>query len=211
MSTTNEENKTFTDWLRKIFSQVLNGIGGFLNNLGIRPNVITLSGLFGNFISAALIATGHLTWGGLLAMIIWPLDALDGSMARLRGEDSKYGSFIDSTTDRYSEIAIYGGLMIHFIRNDQWLGIVLAYLALTGSLMVSYTRAKAESLGFTAKNGWFSRAERYIVLMPGIIFRRPDISLWVLAVMTYVTALQRFLIVRRQSRLTPAEDSINKE
>ena len=211
MSTTNEEKKTFTDWLRKIFSQVLNGIGGFLNNLGIRPNVITLSGLFGNFISAALIAMGYLTWGGLLAMIIWPLDALDGTMARLRGEDSKYGSFIDSTTDRYSEIAIYGGLMIHFIRNDQWLGIVLAYLALTGSLMVSYTRAKAESLGFTAKNGWFSRAERYIVLMPGIIFRRPDISLWVLAVMTYVTALQRFLIVRRQSRLTPAEDSINKE
>ncbi|HCU57377.1 MAG TPA: CDP-alcohol phosphatidyltransferase family protein [Anaerolineaceae bacterium] len=211
MSTTNEEKKTFTDWLRKIFSQVLNGIGGFLNNLGIRPNVITLSGLFGNFISAALIAMGYLTWGGLLAMIIWPLDALDGTMARLRGEDSKYGSFIDSTTDRYSEIAIYGGLMIHFIRNDQWLGIVLAYLALTGSLMVSYTRAKAESLGFTAKNGWFSRAERYIVLMPGIIFRRPDISLWVLAVMTYVTALQRFLNVRRQSRLTPAEDSINKE
>jgi CDP-diacylglycerol--glycerol-3-phosphate 3-phosphatidyltransferase len=211
MSTTNEEKKTFTDWLRKIFSQVLNGIGGFLNNLGIRPNVITLSGLFGNFISAALIAMGYLTWGGLLAMIIWPLDALDGTMARLRGEDSKYGSFIDSTTDRYSEIAIYGGLMIHFIRNDQWLGIVLAYLALTGSLMVSYTRAKAESLGFTAKNGWFSRAERYIVLMPGIIFRRPDISLWVLAVMTYVPALQRFLIVRRQSRLTPAADSIYKE
>ena len=211
MTTTNEEKKTFTDWLRKIFSQVLNSIGGFLNNLGIRPNVITLVGLFGNFGSAALIAMGYLTWGGLLAMVIWPLDALDGAMARLRGEDSKYGSFIDSTTDRYSEIAIYAGLMIHFIRNDQWLGIVLAYLALTGSLMVSYTRAKAESLGFTAKNGWFSRAERYIVLMPGLIFRRPDISLWILAVMTYVTALQRFFNVRRQARLNPTENSTNKE
>ncbi len=211
MSTTNEEKKTFTDWLRKIFSQVLNNIGGFLNNLGIRPNVITLFGLIGNFASAALIALGSLTWGGLLAMIIWPLDALDGSMARLRGEDNKYGSFIDSTTDRYSEIAIYGGLIIHFIRNDQWMGIILAYLALTGSLMVSYTRAKAESLNFTAKNGWFSRAERYIVLMPGIIFRRPDISLGILAVMTYVTALQRFVNVRRQARLTPTEDSLHKE
>ncbi len=211
MTTTNREEKTFTDWLRKTFSQVLNSIGGFLNNLGIRPNVITLVGLFGNFGSAGLIAMGELTWGGLLAMIIWPLDALDGTMARLRGEDGKYGSFIDSTTDRYSEIAIYGGLMIYFIRNDLWLGIVLTYLALTGSLMVSYTRAKAESLGFTAKNGLFSRAERYIVLMPGIIFRRPDISLWILAVMTYVTAFQRFFYVRRQARLNPTEDSTRKE
>ena len=211
MNTKNNEPKTFTDWLRKIFSQVLNGVGGFLNNLGIRPNVITLFGLVGNFASAALIALGYLTWGGLLAMIIWPLDALDGSMARLRGEDSKYGSFIDSTTDRYSEIAIYGGLMVYYIRNNLWLGIVLTFLALTGSLMVSYTRAKAESLGFSAKNGWFSRAERYIVLMPGIIFRRPDISLWILAAMTYVTALQRFFHVRRQARRNPTVKPSNKE
>ena len=211
MNTMNNEPKTFNDWLRKIFSQVLNGVGGFLNNLGIRPNVITLFGLVGNFASAALIALGYLTWGGLLAMIIWPLDALDGSMARLRGEDSKYGSFIDSTTDRYSEIAIYGGLMVYYIRNNLWLGIVLTFLALTGSLMVSYTRAKAESLGFSAKNGWFSRAERYIVLMPGIIFRRPDISLWILAAMTYVTALQRFFHVRRQARRNPTVKPSNKE
>ncbi|MBG0783980.1 MAG: CDP-alcohol phosphatidyltransferase family protein [Anaerolineaceae bacterium] len=211
MSTTNEEKKTFTDWLRKIFSRVLNTIGGFLNDLGIRPNVITLFGLFGNFIAAILIGMGHLTWGGLLAMVIWPLDALDGTMARLRGEDGNYGSFIDSTTDRYSEIAIYGGLMVHFIRQNQALGIVLAFLALTGSLMVSYTRAKAESLGYSAKNGWFSRAERYIVLMPGIIFRRPDISLWILAVMTYFTALQRFFYVRRQARQILTEDSNHKE
>jgi CDP-diacylglycerol--glycerol-3-phosphate 3-phosphatidyltransferase len=167
--------------------------------------------LFGNFIAAILIGMGHLTWGGLLAMVIWPLDALDGTMARLRGEDGKYGSFIDSTTDRYSEIAIYGGLMVHFIRQNQALGIVLAFLALTGSLMVSYTRAKAESLGYSAKNGWFSRAERYIVLMPGIIFRRPDISLWILAVMTYFTALQRFFYVRRQARQILTEDSNHKE
>ena len=211
MNTKNNEPKTFTDWLRKIFSQVLNGVGGFLNDLGIRPNVITLFGLVGNFASAALIALGYLTWGGLLAMIIWPLDALDGSMARLRGEDSKYGSFIDSTTDRYSEIAIYGGLMVYYIKNNQWLGIVLTFLALTGSLMVSYTRAKAESLGFSAKNGWFSRAERYIVLMPGIIFRRPDISLWILAAMTYVTALQRFFHVRRQARGKPTVKTSTKE
>ena len=211
MKTTSEEPKTFTDWLRKIFRQVLNGIGGFLNNLGIRPNVITLFGLIGNFAAAALIALGYLTWGGLLAMVIWPLDALDGTMARLRGEDSKYGSFIDSTTDRYSEIAIYGGLVIHFLRNDQWLGIILAFLALTGSLMVSYTRAKAESLGFSAKNGLFSRAERYIVLMPGIIFQRPDISLWILAVMTYVTAIQRFFHVRHQARQNPSKNIVTKE
>ena len=211
MNIKNEEPKTFTDWLRKIFSQVLNGVGGFLNNLGIRPNVITMFGLIGNFASAALIAMGYLTWGGLLAMVIWPLDALDGTMARLRGEDSKYGSFIDSTTDRYSEISIYGGLIVYYLRIDQWLGVILAFLSLTGSLMVSYTRAKAESLGYSAKNGLLTRAERYIVLMPGIIFRRPDISLWILAVLTYVTALQRFFHVRRQARQKSSEINITKE
>lgn len=200
MNTTIEERKTLTDWLRKIFSQFLNGVGGFLNKLGIRPNVVTLFGLMGNLASAVLIALGYLTWGGLLALVIWPLDALDGTMARLRGEDGEYGSFIDSITDRYSEIAVFGGLMVFFMRNEHWLAVVLNFLAITGSLMVSYTRAKAESLGFCAKNGFFSRAERYIVLMPGIILRRPDISLWILAIMTYVTALQRFLFVRRQAR-----------
>lgn len=206
MKPSDENPKTFTDWLRKIFRRWLNGVGGFLIKLGVRPNIVTLIGLLGNFAAASLIGMGYLTWGGLLAMVIWPLDALDGTMARLRGEDSKYGSFIDSTTDRYSEIAIYGGLVVYFIQNGHWLGVVLAYWAVTGSLMVSYTRAKAESLGFTAKNGLFSRVERYLVLMPGIIFQRPDISLWILAVMTYVTALQRFILVRRQARQKSKQD-----
>lgn len=211
MTKTNEqEPNTFTDWLRKIFRGVLNTIGGFLNGLGIKPNMVTLLGLAGNFGAGILMATGHLTWGGLLAMVMGPFDALDGAMARLRGEDGLYGAFIDSTTDRYSEIAIYGGLMVYFIRADQWVGVLLSFLAVTGSIMVSYMRARAEALNFSAKIGLFSRVERYLVLIPGIIFRRPEISLWILAIMTHVTALQRFLYVRRQA-MQKSESFSNQE
>jgi len=212
MSNTNEqESKTFTAFLRQVFRGALNAVGGFLNNLGIKPNVITLLGLVGNFTAGVLIAMGELTWGGLLAMIVGPLDALDGTMARLRGEDGQYGAFIDSVTDRYSEIALYGGLLVYSIRTGTWQDALLVFFAAVGSIMVSYIRARAESLDYHAKNGLLTRAERYIVLIPGIIFRHPNISLWILAILTHFTALQRFWHVRQQAKRKSVQKSQKKE
>lgn len=212
MSNTNEqESKTFTAFLRQVFRGALNAVGGFLNNLGIKPNVITLLGLVGNFTAGVLIALGELTWGGLLAMIVGPLDALDGTMARLRGEDGQYGAFIDSVTDRYSEIALYGGLLVYSIRTGTWQDALLVFFAAVGSIMVSYVRARAESLDYHAKNGLLTRAERYIVLIPGIIFRHPSISLWILAILTHFTALQRFWHVRQQAKRKSVQKSQKKE
>jgi len=195
------EPQTFTDFLRKIFAGLLNAIAGFLHQLGLKPNVITIMGVVGNIIAGVLIALGKLTWGGGLALLVGPLDALDGALARLRGEDSNYGAFIDSVTDRYSEIAIYGGLLIYFWQQNAWRGAILVFFAALGSVMVSYVRARAESLNYSAKVGLLTRAERYIVLIPGIIFQYPEISLWILAIMTHFTALQRFFYVRRQARM----------
>jgi CDP-diacylglycerol--glycerol-3-phosphate 3-phosphatidyltransferase len=212
MSNPNEqETKTFTVFLRRVFRGTLNAVGGFLNNLGIKPNVITLLGLVGNFTAGVLIALGELTWGGLLAMIVGPLDALDGTMARLRGEDGQYGAFIDSVTDRYSEIALYGGLLVYSIRTGTWQDALLVFFAAVGSIMVSYVRARAESLDYHAKNGLLTRAERYIVLIPGIIFRHPSISLWILAILTHFTALQRFWHVRQQAKRKSVQKSQKKE
>jgi len=200
MNASNNDPKTFTDFLRRIFKDVLDCIAGFLNKLGIRPNVVTTAGFIGNFVGAVMIACGNLTWGGIIALLAGPLDAIDGVMARLRHESGRYGAFVDSVTDRYSEIALYGGLLVYFSRSGTWQDAFLVFFAAVGSIMVSYTRARAESLGFSAKIGLFTRAERYIVLIPGIILGYPRISLWLLAIFTNVTAIQRFLFVKKQAK-----------
>ena len=194
------EPETFTDVLRRIFKKVLDGIGGFLNRLGVKPNMVTIAGLLGNIASGALVATGHLFYGGLIALVVGPLDALDGTMARLRGESGKFGAFVDSVTDRYSEIVLYAGLLIYYAQRGTWQGVILVFLAATGSIMVSYTRARAESLGYSAKIGLLTKAERYLVLIPGIILNWTIASLWILAIFTNFTAFQRFIYVRRQAK-----------
>ena len=195
-----QEPKTFTDLLRKIFKNILSGIAEFLNRLGVRPNVITAFGLIGNLAAGILIATGHLYWGGLTALIVGPLDALDGVLARLRSESSEYGAFVDSITDRYSEMAIFGGLLVYFSKTGNWLDSLLIFSAAIGSFMVSYTRARAESLGYSAKIGLLTRAERYLILVPGVVLGYPRISLWIIAVLANFTALQRFIHVGKKTR-----------
>jgi CDP-diacylglycerol--glycerol-3-phosphate 3-phosphatidyltransferase len=207
----NGEKKTLTDHLRIIFKGVLDGIGTFLNRLGIRPNVITLAGLLGNVAGGVLIASGQLMWGGLIAMIMAPLDALDGTMARLRNESSRYGAFVDSVTDRYSEFALYAGLLVYFIQTGTWKDAMLVLFAAMGSILVSYIRAKAESLNYSAKIGLFTRVERYLVLIPGVIFGIPRISLWILAILSNVTALQRILHVRKQAKANGEVRNIREE
>lgn len=194
-----EKVKTFTDFLRIVFKNVLEPIASFLNRIGLKPNTVTLSGLIGHTIAAYLIARGHITWGGLLILVMAPVDALDGTMARLRGEPSKFGAFIDSVTDRYSELVLFGGLLVYFLSVNNWLGCGLVYIAAAGSVMVSYTRARAETLGFDAKIGLLSRVERYIILIPALIFNITLVGLGIIAVLSNFTAVQRIWSVRKQA------------
>ena len=193
------EQKTFTDVLRQVFKGLFLPTARFLNRLGIKPNTVTLLGLVGHFGGAALVATGHITWGGIVVLLLAPVDFLDGTMARLRGESSRFGAFVDSVTDRYSEFVILGGLLIHFLIQQDWLSCGAVYLAATGSVLVSYIRSKAEGLGYESKIGFLSRVERYIILIPGLVFNFPAIALWIIAVLSHFTALQRIVNVRRQA------------
>ncbi len=199
MSETEKSNFSIELFLRKTFKSILDKIAGFLINLGLKPNIITISGLIGNIIAAILIGSGQLFWGGVLAMLVGPFDALDGAMARLKNEPSKYGSFIDSVTDRYDELVLLAGLLVHFIMVDEWIGLILVYFAAVGSVMVSYVRAKAEALGYSAKVGILTRVERYLILIPGIILGKPMISLAIIALLGNITAIQRFYFVRKQA------------
>lgn len=194
-----KEALTFTDFLRQRFKGILEPIASFLNRMGLMPNTATLLGLFGTTIGAFFLATDHITIGGLIILIAAPIDALDGTMARLRGESSQFGAFVDSVTDRYSELVVFLGLLVYFQLQQDWLGVVLTYLAAAGSVLVSYIRARAQSVGYETKIGIFSRVERYLVLIPCLVFNLPLIAVGAIALFSNITALQRILHVRGQA------------
>lgn len=194
---TNAPKKTFSDYLRLWFKWVLDPLGRFFLRLGLTPNMVTMLGLVGNAVGAYFLARGDLLTGGILVAVMTPVDALDGTMARLRGEASDWGAYVDSVSDRYSELVIYGGLLYHFLTVGDATGGMLTFGAAAGSVLVSYVKARAEGLGYDAKVGLLTRAERYLVLAPSLVFNFVYIGLGILAVFANVTAVQRIWYVRR--------------
>lgn len=198
------QKKTFTDYLRLWFKWVLDPLGRFFNRLGFTPNMMTMLGLAGNAVGAYFLSQGEMLTGGLIVLIMTPVDALDGTMARLRGESSDFGAFVDSVSDRYSELIIYGGLLYYFLSIGEPLGGLLVFAGAAGSVLVSYVKSRAETLGYEAKIGILTRAERYLVLAPSLVLSslNPNIlyiGLAIIAVFANITALQRIWYVRRQA------------
>lgn len=193
------EPELFTDKMRKLFKGMFEPIAKFLLKLGVKPNTVTISGLVGHTVAAYFAAKGQMTIAGIILLVMAPVDYLDGMMARMRGESTRFGSFVDSVTDRYSEFVILGGMLLYYVAQQDWLSCLLVYLAATGSVLVSYIRNRAELIGYEAKIGILSRMERYIVLIPGLIFNIPKIALWILAIFSHITALQRIIHVRKQA------------
>jgi Phosphatidylglycerophosphate synthase len=198
----NKTKPDFEAFLRKNFQAPLDSIAGFLLKLGITANLITLFGLVGNIVAAYLIARGQLLAGGLVAAFIAPLDAVDGALARKAGVVGKFGAFLDSVVDRYDEMILLAGVLYYFQTQTYTLGVMLTYAALCGSVLVSYTRARAEGLGFSGKAGIFSRIERAVVLILGLVFNQLFISVGIIAILANVTALQRIFFVWKQSKQT---------
>lgn len=200
MSAQDPQKKDLESFLRRAFKKPLDGIAGFLLRLGLTPNHITLLGLLGNIGAAILIGMGVLRWAGLLAGLMAPLDAVDGAMARLRGTSSKFGAFFDSTIDRYDELILLAGLAFHFYNIGSLAGVMLTFAAAIGSVMVSYTRARAEALGFQASVGILTRVGRAIVLVIGLLFAQALPSVGIIAILANITAIQRIFAVWRQSK-----------
>jgi CDP-diacylglycerol---glycerol-3-phosphate 3-phosphatidyltransferase len=191
---------TLTDQLRGIFKGILDPIAVYFNRLGLMPNTMTILGLVGNTLGAYFLSQGQMTLGGVLILVMGPVDALDGTMARLRGEPSDFGAFVDSVTDRYSELVIFGGLLFYYLHEGAWGAAILTYAAAVGSVLVSYVRARAQSLGYDTKVGLLTRLERYLVLGPALVINQPLIGLWIIALFANLTAFQRIMDVRRQTR-----------
>jgi CDP-diacylglycerol--glycerol-3-phosphate 3-phosphatidyltransferase len=191
-----------TNLARAWGAKILRPVAHLLNRLGLTPNGATLLGFALTVGVAVFLALGHLRLGGILLIFTLAFDAVDGTLARLTGNVTRFGAVLDSTLDRWAEIAVYAALVWYYSRTGDDLGVWLATAAMATSLMVSYTRARAEGAGFTLKEGLFTRLERLIVLIAGLIFNLAIWALLVIAVLAAFTALQRLWVVRQMDRAT---------
>jgi CDP-diacylglycerol--glycerol-3-phosphate 3-phosphatidyltransferase len=175
-------------------------IGRTLGQLGISPNALTVVGYALNLLVMCILARGHLRVGGVLVLLAGLFDALDGAVARATGQTSTFGAFFDSVVDRYSEATVLFGLLFWHLRSGAQLELALIYVAIVGSLMVSYARARAEGLGLECKVGLMTRLERVVLLSLGLMALQVRITLWAVAILANLTALQRMAHVWRVAR-----------
>lgn len=182
-----------------------------IGRLPITPNQITVTGMLVTFVAAALVGLGNLLAGAIVLAFAGTFDILDGALARATKRSYPYGAFLDSTTDRCAEGATYLGIAAYFLfqsPHGPWakLAALACLAALGGSFLVSYVRARAQSLGFTCDSGIFARPERVVVTVAGLILGRVIDDSWLaavvvlLAVVTVLTALQRINEVWQQAR-----------
>lgn len=169
-------------------------VAGALSRLGLHPNTVTLLGFVLNVGVAVILASGRLRLAGALLIITLAFDAVDGTMARTQGRVSPFGAFLDSTLDRWTELCLYGALIWRYLIAGHNAGVLLAVAALATSFMVSYTRARAEGIGLTCKEGVFTRFERLLALIIGLLVDLVPWALAFIAVLAGFTAIQRIIL-----------------
>ena len=186
----------------------LDPVVGLLDSIGVTPTAMTVIGLLISFIGSIFVVRGSIRLAGLILLISGLCDALDGSIARRQNSTSIFGAFIDSTSDRISELLYFGAFILYFHGEGAWgsFMILLTLVALSGSLLTSYVRARAEGLGLECRVGWLERPERLVALIIGMLLGRIllTISLLFVAVMSVITVIQRIIHVRR---LTAAQST----
>lgn len=195
----------FQAWVRRWAERAV----GVFRDSPLTPNMLTLFGLVITSVGALLVAMGHLLIGGVVLAFAGMFDIFDGALARAAGKVYRYGAFLDSTVDRYSEGVVYLGILIYFLDKHDGLQPIIVLIALAGSYLVSYVRARAQSLGFTCDVGILARPERVVIIVAGLLLESfhfkigPSpltVALVILAVGTNFTAVQRVWVVWQQNR-----------
>jgi len=184
-----------SQWLRDKTRKSVEALAHQVGKTGLSPNALTVLGFLLNTLVAYVLAQGHFLAGGILFIFASLFDTVDGAVARTMGKTSPFGAFLDSTLDRFSEAVVYLGILLYYLREGNRTAIILIYIAIIGSIMVSYTRARAEGLGVECRAGFFTRFERLALLSLGLITGYVLIVLALLAVFSNLTALQRMYIV----------------
>lgn len=197
----------FDGYLRGPVDKAVKPIGILLRKTGLSPDHLTVLGLVVAALAGVVIGSGHLIWGLVLVILAALPDLLDGALAKAQNATSQRGAFFDSVIDRVSDAFFFGGVAWFYATTDSPRLAMLPFAIMAISSVISYMRAKAESLGLDAKGGIMERAERIILLCVGLLLSRwPTVLiviLWVMLVLTVVTAIQRFVKVWKQAGVAP--------
>lgn len=180
---------------RWLLAKIVRGLAA----TGLHPNFLTLLGLVVTIWAAALFAAGEFRWAAGVVFLAGFLDMADGPVARKQGRVSTFGAFFDSVVDRYSDMILYMGLLVYYAMIGRFFYVVLAAVAMAGSFMVSYARARAESLIPACKVGFMERPERLVLLIIGGAFNRMAPVLWLIAVLSTVTVIHRIIYTLQET------------
>ena len=183
----------------KICTAILDTLVKGISKLGVGPNLLTFFGFLITILSAFYLAQGNFFYAGIVIIFSGIFDMLDGRLARITNNVTKFGAFFDSVLDRYSDMILFLALMVHYIKNQQMIYVLLSGIVMIGAIMTSYTRARAESLVPTCKVGFLERPERLVLLIIGTIFGRMAAVLWVMAVLSNLTVVHRILHTWKES------------
>ena len=179
---------------------LLNRLVRALSLARIHPNLLTALGLAINIGAAILFGKGHFLAAGLVVFGAGVFDMVDGRVARASNTATSFGAFFDSVVDRYSDMALYMGLLVYYARVGRFLYLILVALVMAGSVMISYTRARAESLIPSCKVGFLERPERIVLIIIGAVTDRMGPVLWIIAVLSNVTVVHRCIYTWRQTQ-----------
>jgi len=185
------------DRIYQFFLGTMQFLVRLFTKMGLTPNHLTLSGVGLNVLAALLITQNALISAGILWFLAGILDLLDGLMARSLGRATPFGTFLDSTMDRISDGVVFSAMIYLFAKLGDPVMAAITALALLGSLITSYTRARAEALGISCKNGWVSRFERILIIGVGLCFQVLAIAIYLLTALSAITVAQRMLEARR--------------
>ena len=198
-----ERKITFTEKCRVWFKSFGDSCAAFLLKCGLTANMVTIIGCVGHVFAAYLAGTGRFTWAGVLLICFAVFDFFDGTMARMStgGTGTKFGSVLDSTTDRYAEFMIFGSILYWNAAQGDLHMVILCLVTMMGSFLVPYTRAKGELLGLDMRLGLMSRLERYIILVLGLLLGYPAVNwaMGIIAVFANITAIQRLVHIKKET------------
>jgi len=191
---------TVTGAIGLFFGRIINAIVGALALSRVHPNVLTFIGLLINIWAAVLFAAGKFRWAGVVLIGAGLFDMVDGRVARETNRVTRFGGFFDSVLDRYSDLAVLVGLLVYYASINRFFYVVLTAIVMTGTVLVSYTRARAENTIRKCKIGFLERPERVVLIILGALFNRMAQVLWVTAVLSNITVIQRIVYTWQETK-----------
>src|SRR6201996_9020313 len=191
---------TVTRVIGLFFGRIINAIVSALALSRVHPNVLTFLGLVINIWAAFLFAAGKFVPGGIVLIGAGLFDMVDGRVARETNQVTRFGGFFDSVLDRYSDLALLMGLLVYYGIINRPFYVVLTAIVMTGSVMVSYTRARAENTIPSCKVGFMERPERIVLLIIGALFDRVAPILWVIAILGNITVIHRMIFTYQEAK-----------